>query len=450
MVSNTTSTDLRRRLLFGCSLLALLALACCFCPAAHAQLTPPPGYSAKILSLDAVGSKIYSSADVSLLSGLAVGATVDRDAIQAGANRLAQSGLFSNVRYNFATDVGGLHLTFQLQDSPALPVLFDNFPWLTADDITQSLQQAGIPFHGTAPASGSVLDSMAQALEKALTSHNVQATVAHRVAADPLTGDDLVQFQAVGPGLRITSVQLSEPLAANDSEIRKQISSLTGKPFSRLEIEQALFPQLQRFYLSHAFLRAHFGLPQAEFSGSPQGPLPKDVIVVVQIQPGAAYTWAAAAWTGNKIFSSADLDTVVKTEGLVQGQSADGTKISALWDSFRVAYGHRGYLDAQIDPAENLDDASHQVSYRVAITEGIQYHMGHLVLSGLNLDSEQRIRQAWHLAQGQIFDESFYEDFLSSGIAEALKGLPAARDKVGRFLQKNPQQATVDVLLDFE
>jgi outer membrane protein assembly factor BamA len=436
----------RRNLLPG-----TLAAAFCLCSVAYAQLTPPPGYSAKILTFDATGSKIYSSADVSQLSGLAIGATVDRNAIQAGADRLGRSGLFTSVRYSFATDVGGLHLTFTLEDAPALPVLFDNFPWFTDDELAQALEQSGIPFHGTAPASGAILDSMAQALQKALTARNIQATVSHTFAQNPLTGDDLVEFRVAGSGMRIGAVQFRDSLAANDPGIRSQASSLTGKPFSRLAVEKAVYLQLRQLYLSHAFLRSNFGTPQAELSGNPQNPLPKkDIVVVVPIQPGASYNWGGATWSGNHIFSSADLDNVVKTEDLAPAQPADGMKIQALWDSLRAAYGHRGYLDAQVEPAENFDDSSHQVSYRVGITEGIQYHMGNLVLSGLNVESEQRIRQAWHLAQGQVFDQAFYEDFLARGIAEALKGLPAARDKVGRYLQKNPQQGTVDVLLDFE
>jgi outer membrane protein assembly factor BamA len=423
----------------------------CLCSSAYAQLTPPPGYSAKILTLEATGSKIYTSADVSQLSGLAIGATVDRNAIQAGADRLGRSGLFTSVHYSFATDVGGLHLIFELQDAPALPVLFDNFPWFTDDELAQSLKQAGIPFHGTAPASGDILDSICNALEKALAAHHIQATVTHALAPDPLTGDDLVVLQVAGSEMQIGAVQFGDALAANDSAIRNQVSALAGKPFSRLAVEKAVYPQLRQLYLSHAFLRSQFGTPQAELSGNPQSSLAKkDIVVVVPIQTGAAYNWGGATWSGNHVFSSADLDNLVKTEGLSSGQPADGTKILALWDALRSSYGHRGYLDAQVQPAENFDDASHQVSYRVAITEGIQYHMGNLVLTGLNIESEERIRQAWHIAPGQVFDESYYEDFLSSGIAEALKGLPAARDKIGRYLQKNPQQATVDVLLDFE
>src|SRR5690242_9401909 len=112
-------------------LLSALLLVPCFGTSASAQLTPPPGYSAKLLSIDAVGSKAYSVAQVTQVSGLSLGATVNLDAIQAAADRLAHSGLFSAVHYRYATDVGGLRVTFELHDAPSFPISLDNFPWFT-------------------------------------------------------------------------------------------------------------------------------------------------------------------------------------------------------------------------------------------------------------------------------------------------------------------------------
>lgn len=430
--------------------LALFGLLMGFNHSAYAQLTPPPGYAAKLLSVSVSGSKNYSVAQVTQASGLTIGETVGRDAIQAGADRLAHSGLFAAVHFRFDTDVGGLRVTFELQDAPTFPISFDNFPWFTDDELLQSLQQAGVPLHDAAPASGSVLDDASQALQKSLATRGVNAPVAHEVVTDPIDGKKLLQFRVVSAGIKIGSIQLGDSLAAGNPAIHDQLMTLVGKPFSRLLVDQFLADHVRPLYLSQAFLHVRFGRPTAGFSGNPQGPLPNEVVIVAPINPGPAYTWNGAAWSGNRIFSFADLDTLVKTEGLTTGQLADGTKIAALWDSLRSAYEHRGYLDVQVNAEENFNEAAHQAAYRVTISEGIQYHMGNLILSGLNPESEQRIRQAWHIAQGQAFDQTYYDDFLSRGIAEALKGLPASRDKVSKFLQKDPQKASVDVLLDFE
>ena len=427
--------------------LALTIAACVGAQIVSAQAAPPA--QAKLLSLTEVGSQKYSNDQIADLSGLKDVATVDRDTIQAGADRLAHSGLFSSVRYRYSGDVGGIRITFQLQDAPTFPVSFDNFPWFTDAELSAALAQSKIPFHGEAPATGTILDAMSQTLERTLATRGVHATVNHQMSVVPGTNQRTLQFRVEGADLTVTAVQFTDPLAANDRTIQDQLSSLVGKPFSRQTIETFDFEHVRPVYLAHDYLQAHFDAPKARFAVDPLGPPPKSVVVIVPIDPGAAYTWGGITWNGNHAYTNSDLDALVKETGLASGQPADGMKIAALFESVQAAYGHRGYLDATIVHKKVFDEAAHRAAYRVDISEGEQYHMGNLVLSGLSIDVERRIRQAWRIPQGQVFDKTFYDYFLAKGIAAALKGLPAAQDQIGKFLQKNPKPATVDVMLDF-
>ena len=125
-------------------------------------------------------------------------------------------------------------------------------------------------------------------------------------------------------------------------------------------------------------------------------------------------------------------------------------KGQAAWQAVRDAYTRRGYLDVKLTAAPKFDDDAKRVTYTAAITEGPQYSMGKLVLSGLSIEGERRIRAAWKIAPGAIFDQSVYQEFLDRGIREAFAGLPFHYEKIGRFLQRDPKTATVDVLLDFQ
>jgi outer membrane protein assembly factor BamA len=113
-------------------------------------------------------------------------------------------------------------------------------------------------------------------------------------------------------------------------------------------------------------------------------------------------------------------------------------------------YGSRGYLDAKMTPTPHYDDKAARVSYGVLISEGPQYRMGKLVLTGLSLEGERRIRAAWQIPAGALFNRGVYEEFVARGAKEAFSGLPFHYDKVGRFLQTDPQTGAVDVLLDFQ
>ena len=94
---------------------------------------------------------------------------------------------------------------------------------------------------------------------------------------------------------------------------------------------------------------------------------------------------------------------------LKPGDVADGMKIEDLWQKIESEYGQRGYLDMKLNAEPQFDDAAHQISYRVSISEGPQYRMGDMVITGLSVDAEKRLRQAWQIAPGQIFDDGYYE-----------------------------------------
>lgn len=442
----TCGVRLLRRWLPVCAAVALFAN---FCPSALCQEASSTS-DAKLLAVTQVGSQAYSTEQVTALSGLQNVATVNRDTIQAAADRLAHTGLFANVRYRYSGEVGGLRVTFELQDAPTFPVSFDNFPWFTDEELTAALNQAGLPFHGTAPATGTVLDTMAQTLEKTLATRGVHATVKHQMSARPGTDQKTLRFSVEGADLTISAIQFTDPLARNDRGLKDELQNLVGKPFSREVVERFDFEHVRPIYFSRGYLRAIFGRPEARFEADPRGPLPKSVAVIVPITTGPTYSWGGITWNGNHAYTNNDLDALVTQSGLTVGQSADGMKIVALLQSVEDAYGHRGYLDASLVPKEIFDDAAHRASYRVDISEGQQYKMGNLVLTGLSIDAERKLRAAWRIPAGQVFDKTFYDYFLAKGIAEALRGLPAAQDKVSNFLQKNPQPATVDVMLDFQ
>ena len=51
---------------------------------------------------------------------------------------------------------------------------------------------------------------------------------------------------------------------------------------------------------------------------------------------------------------------------------------------------------------------------------------------------------------GAVFDKNLYDAFVDTGIQKAFAGSPFRYDKIGRFLQENPKDSKVDVLLDFQ
>jgi outer membrane protein insertion porin family len=247
--------------------------------------------------------------------------------------------------------------------------------------------------------------------------------------------------------LKVEGVEFTDALAKNDRGLRERISDLVGKPFSRSAVELFEFEQVRPIYLAHAFLRVKFGPVSAGFTGNPTKPLRDEVLVVAPIEPGPAYTFGGITWKGNSVISTDQLEKLVS---LTPGQVANGNRIELTWEHVRDAYGKLGYLDANLAATPAYDDKTASVSYLVSIDEGPQYHMGDLVITGLSLEGERRIRNAWNIARGSVFDASAYEQFIASGIPQAFVGLPVHYDKIGHFLERDSKASGVDVLLDFQ
>jgi outer membrane protein assembly factor BamA len=401
----------------------------------------------RLESITVTGSTRFPSGQVALATRLTIGQTVTKNDIQQAADRLAQLGPFTNVQYHFSTAEGGVKIEYQVTDGPVLPVLFDNFPWLADQELISGLRTSVPLFDGTAPEHGTILDDMSIALEELLSKRGVNAHVTHDVVIGSGGVQRLAQFRVEGADVIIEAAEFSDALAKSDRGIQDRLSDLIGKPFSRTTIELFELEQVRPVYLAHAFLRVQFGPAGARFAGNANSVSPNRVVVTVPIDPGPRFTWGSVTWSGNAAVPSTVLNGLVD---LKTDESADGMKIDATWERVRAAFSQRGYLDVNLTPVPQFDDVAKRVAYAVSITEGQQYHMGELVLTGLSLEGERRIRAAWSIAQGAAFNEGVYEEFLDSGIKRALAGLPVHYEKIGRFLQKDSKTGKVDVLLDFQ
>lgn len=433
--------------MFGCLAAFLLAAGAMAAPSRQSPSAPPVSGNGVLASVTATGSKRFDSAQIAAASGLKVGEKVNRGALQFAANRLAQTGLFSNVRYRYSSQGAKVSLQFHVADAKTLPVAFDNFPWFTDQQLDQAIRQSVGLFDGTSPQDGSYVDAIGAAVKKQLATIGVPGRVEHRVIERPIGPGLEVQFRLVGPALTVGSVHYTDALAQHDERIALRLQDLIGKPFSRYYVNVFNAEQVRPIYLSQGYLDVRFGPPEARFVGNPNQPDLGRVSLIVPVTPGPRFTWQGVVWSGNKVFDSNALDRMM---GLSTGQTADGLAIEAGWEKIRRAYGHKGYLDVALDAQPVFDPAKATVAYKVAMTEGQPYRMGKLVISGLSVEAEKRVRKAWLLHRGKVFDLDYFHVFLTEIAKEALAGLPVHYQHIGRFLQRHKKKHIVDVMLDFE
>ena len=217
-----------------------------------------------------------------------------------------------------------------------------------------------------------------------------------------------------------------------------------------MTIDTFLTEAISPVYQQQGNLHAKLGPPEIRLTGNPSQKLPQQIPVFVPITPGPVYHWKEVHWTGNAVLSEFTLASLV---ALKPGDVADGMQIEAGWDRIREECARHGYLDAKLDPIASYDESAHTVSYTVTIQEGLQYRFGKMILTGISPTGERKLRAAWPVAAGDIFDKIKYEEVLTKlqlHQAQIFGELPLHYDSVGHWLQTDPAKATVDVLLDFK
>jgi len=422
---------------------------------ADAQDAPPPAAAqnnstATLREIKSDGLKTFTNDQITALSGLQIGQQVGRDDLQGAADRLVQSGIFAHVKYNFQSRADGLVVTFHLDEADRLPAYFDNLPWFTDGELNDAIR-AKLPFYnGTLPGAGAVVDQAADAVSQFLATHGLQAAVEHNVVANPNGEGTIQEFHIEGSSLSIASLNFSDASLNTSKVVQQQLAELKGKPYSRMAIDLFLTEQIRPIYQKQGYLRAKLGPPEIRLTGNPNQKLPEKIPVFVPVEAGPIYKWKGVEWSGNSLLSTT---TLAGDMGLKPGDVADGMAIEAGLEKIREEYAHVGYLEAKIDPVANYDDQAHTVGYRVRVEEGSPFKFNALTITGLSPGAEKRLRDAWSIPQGEVFDKTIFEDFLTkleTKPHDIFGTLPVHYDNVGHWVQPDDAKRTVDVLLDFK
>lgn len=420
-----------------------------FLPASALAQSPASG-SATLHEIHVDGSKRLTEPQVIALTELQPGVQVSRDSLQAAADKLVRTGLFANVKYDFHTRGDQVTVNFHVVESSLLPAFFDNIPWFDDSEIAAAIRAKNSSYDGTLPESGPLVDEAADAIKSLLASHKLDVTVEHQVMANPI-GDGSVQgFTIEGASLKISSIEFGDPSLEEDRAVQAHLGELRGKPYSRLTIDTFLTEQVRPGYLKKGYLRLKLGPPQVRLTGPPAAKLPDKIPVYIPVESGPVYHFSGVQWSGNSVIAVGALDSIF---GLKPNEVADGEKIFSSWDRVQEEYGHRGYLDAKVEPAESFDDSAHIVSYKVRITEGSQSKMGGFVLTGLSATAERKIRETFPIQTGELFDKSKFENYLTrlqNKPAQIFGDLPVHFENIGHWLRTDPAKGTVDVLIDFK
>lgn len=422
-------------LLFICT----LALAA---PPVKPKTKLPPATPTKLLEVVVHGNSRYTTEQILTAWGLKLGDTVEKPSLDTAIQRLGDVGVFTDVQYTYSFERTGTKVDLQVSESDKLiPVRFQNFVWFRDADLLDKLKQRVPLFQGLLPASGSISADVSDALQTLLIENKLPGHVSYIDSAALQGAVDAVDFTVTGVNFPIHDLNFPGASPADATALTAATQNLHGTDYSYSRIAANVRLTVLPVYQERGYLRALLVEAVPTVVSQSDQEIPVDV--AVRIAPGNVYQLSAIHWAGNSVFPTSSLQQKIE---LQPGHPANAVRLQDNLREVQKLYGARGYMAAsvKVDPA--FDDAHTSVAYTLLVSEGDQYHMGEVEVTGLDAKTTRLARESWGLREGEPYDGSYFQTFMK----QILETLDAARSlHVSLKESLNSAEKTVDVTLTF-
>jgi outer membrane protein assembly factor BamA len=425
--------------------LPILALAAAQSPATK----PLPAISYKLISVTVTGSKRFASEDIALASGLPVGTIAHEPDFQKAARQLGESGAFSDINFKYTYSATGTKLEFQVTDAEKfVPARFADFVWFTDDELRKAIHERIPLFTGELPASGRLPDEVSDILQAMLDEKNIPGHVEYQ-KTDGKNGLQSYDYSVTGVSIRIHAAEFPGAAPTELPLLQDAAERMKDREYSREYMASFIEHDVLPIFREHGYLKAACATPQPKVvtPGNPEIDLnqrPRTYVdVTFPVTPGVQYKLTGWEWSGNQKIPTDTLQPLIHAK---IGAVANTVQLADDLRTIQTLYGTRGYVTANIKVDAVFDDAAGTVAYRLEVSEGPQYHMGELQFRGLDNSLDARLRAAWKLRPGDVYDASYLQDFLPL----ARKLLPTTVDwDVTPHVTPMTADKTVDVDLQY-
>jgi len=431
----------------------ILVLPSAFCMPSMGQgsiaqkpLAQMPASARQLIGITVVGSKRFPEAAIAAATGLQVGTAVNDDDFKKAARRLGDMGVFTEIAYSFTYSSAGTKLELHVTDADKfVPAHFEDFVWFSDAELLRRVKEHSPLFDGELPLFGRLADEVSDVLQAMLVENAIPGHVEYVRAGKPDGPVESINYHVSDVLIQVRHIEFTGAGEAEIPALEAAGEKLPEHEYSRSRLDQLVQHQLLPVYYSRGYLKAAFGEPRPKVVKVPaaeneDGPRNQTVVdVTFAVTPGLQYKLKTLEWSGNHEFSTETLQRMVRAE---PGQPANTVRLGDNLRDIQKLYGSRGFMTTTIKPEAEFDDAEGTVNVRLDVKEGAVYHMGELEFRGLDNSLTAKLRAAWKLRAGEVYDATYLSEYLPA----AQKLLPASLDwEVSPHVTANVREKTVDV-----
>jgi outer membrane protein insertion porin family len=348
------------------------------------------------------GAPQYTQQELLAAAGFKPEARVNLREVKAHAKQLNDTGLFEAIK--FTSDSKGLLFTLT-PSSQLFPMHLENVPLTPGKELDARLQERFPLYRGLLPASGSMLEGVRQTLEEMLAAKGVKA----KVKATITSGQGLqkltaMNFTVVSPEVHIGLIQLAGVSSAMEGKASLLVDGQTGNGFDTENTAIGLQHAFEDLYQDQGYAAVQVDVAQVDpFIVSDQS---VDIPYTVTIKEGGIYKLGAIDFPASALVARADVEKIV-----AKYPAGSGRPLDLFLQAVRDAYHAKGYLDCSVVSHASFSEVTHIVNYSVEIAPGSQYRLGSVRFDGAPDAMAAKLKLAWKMAPGDVFDESYLSNF---------------------------------------
>jgi outer membrane protein insertion porin family len=374
------------------------------------------------------GAPALGQTELLVASGLTPSKPLTPDQVQAATQKLADTGLFTDVRYRS----DGQILTFTLSPSSSLlPARFVNFPWWTDAALNAELAARVPLYHGSVPLSGTLEEQVSHALEALLAERHITASIEAAPASDPGSSElRAIAYHLTQPSVAIGPLSFTGDTAGWTPDLESVAKASAGKEYAEGDSATVLSNTVVHVYRAKGYAEAKV------LAATPGAPVEENgkilVPFTVSIAAGEQYRLGRFSLVGSTLVDQAELN---KAAPLKSGDLAEEAKLRASLLLVTEPYAAKGYIDAKVDATPVFHADTHLVDYDIRVSPGEPYHMGEFTVLQLDDMRKAKVLEVWALKAGDPFDPGYAPQFLKKNAARlhALDGYSASYRQIKHF-----------------
>lgn len=361
-----------------------------------------------------------------------------KEQIETALQRLADTGLFSDLRYKVGADE---LVIIVVPDKAAeeLPVRYANFVWWQSADL-EKLVEARVPFfHGKLPLAGSLTDQVRLALETMLRDKGIDASVDTMPSTD-VPGGPIVatMITIVRPRILVGNLHIvgAPPQASAESSAAMLKVHLEDFTFNQTPV--AVKNGVTEIFRNAGYLDAAVGEPT--FSPPREEPGRFWIDTNIALSGGFLYRVSRVQVQPAAPLSANDLQKII---AIKPGDAATALALGEQRSNLRDPYRKHGYLDAEATVDAQKDSAAHTIAYSFTMVPGQQYRVAGIDASALVFEEQSALAKNFHLAPNTLLDEDFVQS-----LGREIAALHSPR-KITMFPRSDRANKTVVMLLRY-